>query len=87
MKKSILQFSVIAAIAATMTLTTSCSSDDDAFVPTPIQLGVDLGKMTVTRGLTRAQSIATATAGTTIDGEWKADHRLGIWTTDADGTS
>ena len=43
--------------------------------------------MTVTRGLTRAQSIATATAGTTIDGEWKADHRLGIWTTDADGTS
>ena len=89
MKKSILQFSVIAAIAASMTLTTSCSSDDsaeEAFVPTPIQLGVDLGKMTVTRGLTRAQSIGTATAGTTIDGGWKEDHRLGIWTEDADGT-
>lgn len=51
MKKSILQFSVIAAIAASMTLTTSCSSDDsvETFVPTPVQFTVGLNGRTVAK--------------------------------------
>lgn len=88
MKKSILQFSVIAAIAASMTLTTSCSSDEsvaEAYVPEPVQFGIDLGDMTVARANTRSQSAGTATKWTTsIDGMLKKDDIVYIWTTDAD---
>ena len=52
MKKSILQFSVIAAIAASMTLTTSCSSDESMekpFTPEAMEFGVGIGKLAITR--------------------------------------
>lgn len=91
MKKSILQFSVIAAIAASMTLTTSCSSDDsaEAYVPEPINFNASLGNMDVTSGRasSRAQVVTTAVPLTTIDEKWDKDYTIGIWTTDADGNT
>ena len=88
MKKSILQFSVIAAIAATMTLTTSCSSDDGiaAYVPEPVQFNVGLGNLSVSRGTTRAQASNTKTDwNSSIDGKFAVNDKIFIYTTDADG--
>lgn len=88
MKKSILQFSVIAAIAASMTLTTSCSSDEsvaEAYVPEAVKFGIDLGDMTVARANTRTQEAGTAKNWASIDGVFALNDIVHIWTTDADG--
>lgn len=87
MKKSILQFSVIAAIAATMTLSTSCSSDDSAevYVPEPVQFSVGMSDMSV-KASTRAQSSGTATGWTaSIDGKLAEGDLVFICMKDADG--
>lgn len=87
MKKSILQFSVIAAIAASMTLTTSCSSDDGpaAYVPEPVQFSVGMSDMSV-KASTRTQSSGTATGWTaSIDGKLAEGDLVFICMKDADG--
>lgn len=88
MKKSILQFSVIAAIAASMTLTTSCSSDEsvaEAYVPEAVKFGIDLGDMTVARANTRAQEADDATDWTaSIDGRLAVGDLVFICMKDAD---
>ena len=84
MKKSILQFSVIAAIAATMTLSTSCSSDDDAFVPEPIQFSVGFKDMATTRATVETGKNWTSV---TVGNTWEANDLVSIRTTKADGTT
>lgn len=81
MKKSILQFSVIAAIAATMTLTTSCSSDDDVYVPEPLNFNVGVGGI---KASTRTGSAAAANPWTTVDERFASGDVVAIYTTDAD---
>lgn len=87
MKKSILQFSVIAAIAASMTLTTSCSSDDsvaEAYVPEPVQFSIGVGDLSVSRASSR-QASGTAQAWTkTIGGKFAENDLIAIYTQDAD---
>lgn len=91
MKKSILQFSVIAAIAASMTLTTSCSSDEsvaEAYVPEPVQFSIGVGDLSVSRASSRTQASDTKVPadGTnfTVDNKWNANDILAIYTHDAD---
>lgn len=82
MKKSILQFSVIAAIAASMTLTTSCSSDDsaEAYVPEPVSFNIGLNTMKAsTRTLASSDWF-------TVDDKWDNGMLVGIKTKDADNT-
>ena len=83
MKKSILQFSVIAAIAATMTLSTSCSSDDGpaAYVPEPLNFNVGVGGI---KASTRTGSAAAANPWTTVDERFASGDVVAIYTTDAD---
>lgn len=80
MKKSILQFSVIAAIAASMTLTTSCSSDDSAevYVPEPVVFNAGMSGLDINRAATRTW--------TTVGDQWAADLKVSVYTKDADDT-
>lgn len=88
MKKSILKFSVLAAIAATMTLFTSCSSDEsvaDVYVPEPVNFSIGMSDMSVKAG-TRTQDAGTATKWTTsINGKLSVNDIVFIWMKDADG--
>jgi len=89
MKKSILQFSVIAAIAASMTLTTSCSSDEsvaEAYVPEAVQFSVGLGDLSVSRASSRAQASDSEQPWNeeTVDGKFAAGDIISIYTQDAD---
>ena len=88
MKKSILQFSVIAAIAASMTLTTSCSSDEsvaEAYVPEPVQFSIGVGDLSVSRASSRTQESGSAQEWTkTIGGKFAAGDLIAIYTKDAD---
>lgn len=81
MKKSILQFSVIAAIAASMTLTTSCSSDDsaEAYVPEPVSFNIGLNTMKAS-----TRTLAAASNWLTVNDEWGDGMLVGIKTKDAD---
>lgn len=87
MKKSILQFSVIAAIAASMTLTTSCSSDEsvaEAYVPEPVNFSIGMSDMSVKAG-TRSQDASSKTGWTaSIDGKLAVDNLVFICMKDAD---
>ena len=85
--KKYLNYSFLAAIAATMTLFTSCSKDDgvEAYVPEPVQFSVGVGNLSVSGG-TRTQASDTETAWTSsIDGKFAVNDIVHIWTTDADG--
>ena len=83
MKKSILQFSVIAAIAASMTLTTSCSSDDSAevYVPEPVVFNAGMSGLDINRAATRAVS------WTTVGDQWTTGIKVKLYTTEANGTT
>lgn len=81
MKKSILQFSVIAAIAATMTLSTSCSSDDDVYVPEPVVFNAGMSGLDINRATTRTVS------WTTVGDQWSTGIKVKLYTTEADGTT
>lgn len=81
MKKSILQFSVIAAIAATMTLSTSCSSDDDVYVPEPVVFNAGMSGLDINRATTRAVSWTTVADG------WASGIKVKLYTTEANGTT
>ena len=83
MKKSILQFSVIAAIAASMTLTTSCSSDDSAevYVPEPVVFNAGMSGIATTRAAVWEDDHST------ISDQWSEGVKVNIYTKEADNST